>query len=123
MATINAAIEAVARGAYTVTWSFPAGSASGDVGSPFDGFTLPDKTVAIEGLASTSTSNVVIEGVNIATGTYDTLNNPQDAALSFTDNQVDVVLENPRFIRPRLNTATSSLGAVTVVLTANSGKK
>ena len=122
MATINGAFSPAARGVMIATWSFTT-PASGDVGSAFDASAYPDKTVAIEGLASTNTSNVVIEGVNISTGTYDTLNNPQDAALSFTDNQVEVILENPRFIRPRINTATTSQGAVTVVITANSGKK
>ncbi|MGI9489185.1 MAG: hypothetical protein ACR2RF_25520 [Geminicoccaceae bacterium] len=122
MATINGAFSPVSRGVVVATWSF-ATPASGDVGSAFDAAGYPDKTVAIEGLASTNTSAVVIEGVNIATGTYDTLNNPQDSALSFTDNQVEVILENPLLIRPRIDTATTSQGAVTVVITANSGKK
>lgn len=122
MATINGAFSPVSRGVVVATWSFTT-PASGDVGSAFDGAGYPDKTVAIEGLASTNTSAVLIEGVNIATGTYDTLNNPQDSALTFLDNQVEVILENPRFIRPRITTATTSQGAVTVVITANSGKK
>ena len=128
MATVDISIKEILRGAYAITWAFPASSASGDVGEAFDGFHLADKTVAVYGLATTNTSVVVIEGSNSGqtTGPWFTLTDPQDNLLSFPGadrNRVEQILEDPKFIRPRMDTATTSVAAFTIEMTAQSAKR
>lgn len=129
MATHNGTVVARARGVYVMTWSLPSGAfASGDVGNPFDAPHLPDKTVQVVGMATTETSRVVIEGTNgtASAGTYVTLTDPNDVALSFPNTatgQLKAILENPRFIRPRIDTATTDHDTVTVIITAQSGNR
>lgn len=135
MATIvQPTIRAITRGAYVITWTFASGVfASGDVGVPFDGVMLPDKTVQVHGFVASGTSNIIIEGTNhlsttvasgIATGPWDTLNDPQGNALTYTaTSRVETILENPRFIRPRVNTATTTPPTLIVEITAQSGRR
>lgn len=129
--TYPAVIVAAIRGAYVITWSFPTTLVSGDVGAPLDAFHLADKTVQCFGLASNA--NIVIEGSNhlsttaagsIATGPWFTLTDPQDASLTFTATaRLEQILENPRFIRPRLAAAATPIVPISVVMTAESGRR
>lgn len=113
MATIVPACEYISKGVAQITWSGL--SASGDVGRAHVAPDLNDKTVYVEGPAG-GTTQVVLEGTNTATGTYTTLTDPLGNALEFTTATTAVILQNPRYIRPRLNTATGV--SVNVIIVA-----
>ena len=112
MATINASHVWIAKGVLLSTWD--ALLASGDVGSNLDAARLPDKTVTVTGPTGGTTS-VTIEGSNDGTN-FQALTEPQGGTeIVFTSaTEIWTILENPRYIRPRLDTVTS--GAVSPVI-------
>ena len=77
---------------------------NGDTGGPLDALqgcpNFADKTVHVKGNFS-GPATIVIEGSNDGV-TWVTLTDPAGAALSFTSEDLKVVLENPQEIRPRV---------------------
>jgi len=107
MATI--AIKAdgkLARGVHQYSW-IALGNA--DVGAPLSelhgGPVFSDKTVSITGTFGAVT--VVIQGSNDKTNWF-TLSDAQGNALSFTVAGMEVILENPRYIRPSTSGGTAT---------------
>ena len=76
----------------------------GDTGAPLDAAqgcpNFADKTVHIKGNFS-GPATIVIEGSNDGV-TWITLTDPGGAALSFTSEDLKVILENPQELRPRV---------------------
>lgn len=100
-----------AKGVVTSQWSAINKNSGATSGTPLDAPHLPDKCVEISGTFSGAT--IVIEGHNASTatgGTYITLNDSRGEgnALSFTAANIVTIMENPRFIRPRLTAATGT---------------
>ncbi len=78
---------------------------------------LADKTVHVVGPTG-GTTQVVIEGTNDDTPTGDnwtTLVDPQGNDLDFTNQGVEAILENPKFIRARFPVATGPTVIVTIL--------
>jgi hypothetical protein len=100
-----------AKGVVTSQWLALNKNSGATSGTALDAPHLPDKCVEVSGTFSGAT--LVIEGHNSSTatgGTYQTLNDSRGEgnALSFTAANIVQILENTRFIRPRLTTATGS---------------
>ncbi len=79
---------------------------------------LPDKTVHVIGPTG-GTTNVVIEGTNDdspTTTNWTTIVDPQGNALDFTNEAMETILENPRYIRPRIPTATGGADIVVTIM-------
>jgi len=117
--------EWLARGVFRQEWtSFNALGA----GQAMDGAMLPDKSVHVQGTWGTGTTTLVIQGSNTATsitstgGTWFTLNDPQGNALSFATGKIEQILENTKYVRPRL-TAKSATTDLTVAIVAQSVKR
>ncbi len=87
----------LARGVHECTWS---GLLSGDDGDWLDAAMLADKSVHVYGTFGVG-GTVVIEGSNNKS-TARTLTDPQGNALSFTQESIEQVLENTKWIRPRV---------------------
>ena len=106
MVTFNG-IVALQKGVYEATWT---GFVSAGNGTAADMANLPDKTVHVVGAFASGNNEIKIEGSNdtTATGTYDTLNDPSQNALSFSTGKIEVILENTRWVRP---VAVSLVGA------------
>ncbi len=81
-----------------------------DTGAPLDsdggGPSFADKTVHVKGNFS-GPATLVIEGSNDGV-TWVTLTDPGGTALSFTAEDLKVILENPREIRPRVTAGDGS---------------
>ncbi len=121
--------KAIARGIYTVAWSFATATGRSN---PISLVNFPDKTVQVWFPTGAGfTSNVKIEGSNatvamgpaeIGTATdWFGLTNPTGGLLGATvgfatqSGQIHVIRENPRWISARASTAT---GAITVIIVA-----
>jgi hypothetical protein len=77
------------------TWS---GLLNTDDGQPVESPPYADRTVQVTGTFGVG-GNARIEGSNNGTN-WNTLNDPQGTPLNFTAGNIEVLLENPRFIRP-----------------------
>lgn len=94
-------------GGWLYTWNLTTADHTGDAVEVPGG---PDKTIQF--VASTGGSaTATIEGSNDGTN-YLSLTDPQGNAISPTDDAMELVVENPRYIRPRLSTV--GTGAVWV---------
>lgn len=95
------------RDCVVYTW---ANMANGDYGQMVEAPGSADKTVQVRGTYGAA-GDVRIEGSNIAspvaatTADWDVLTDPQgnDLAIVAADKQVEAVLENPRWVRPRVH--------------------
>lgn len=111
MATINY-VWSVERTAgnpvHTVVWSGLDG-ASSDVGAPFKGAYLADKSVQIMGTLGT----FVLEGSNASNpgaGDWHTLNDANGSPINETGGaRVEQLLENTLWVRPRVSGAASNV--------------
>lgn len=94
---------------HVVTWGALVGI--GDVGAGVHLGGWADRTVQAVGTWAAGT--VVFEGSNDSTdganGTWATLNDPQGNPLSFTADKLEAVLELPRWVRPRVTVAVTSV--------------
>ena len=116
MATTTKKIEFLARGVVLCTWD--AFTVSGDKGGNLDAMQYPDKDVQVVGLPA-GTTKIVIEGSN-DDANWSTLNDPQGNALEFTADKHEQILENPRYIRPRLDTATGATSPQILIVSRSS---
>jgi hypothetical protein len=114
------AVSSVGRDFVTHTWS---GLGATDLGVGVQAFRYIDKTVQsyISGAGGQfGTSSLFVEGSNNSTdgqdGNWIFVHDPQgnDIQLSVTSGQIEALLENPRWVRPRVGTGTASL--VSIVL-------
>jgi hypothetical protein len=117
MATLTA-ISSLGRDFSTFTWS---GLGATDLGVGVQCFRYLDKTLQsyISGAGGQfGTSSLFIEGSNDSTdgqnGSWIYVHDPQgnDIQLSVTSGAIEVLLENPRYVRPRVGTGTGSLISV-----------
>lgn len=88
------------------------GLQNGDTGEPASYPFTPDRTVQITGTFGVG-GTVVIEGSNDGTN-FETLTDPQGNALSFTAAGMEMVTENPLYIRP---SATAGDGTTDLTVT------
>lgn len=114
--TISGVHTNVAKGVILTTWSFATGFGltSGSIGTPLSAPNLPDKTVTFQ---ITATCTVAIQGSNAATYTtgltgWYTMNDPGGTALSYATGKIKAILENPRWVRPRVSAKGAAGGAV-----------
>lgn len=115
------AVQSVSTDYMTATWS---GMAGGDVGIGLQMFRYGDKAVQsyLGGGGQFGTSSVFVEGsINSADGidgawTYVTDPNGTNINLSQSNSgtNMEVAVENPPWIRPRVGTGTGSLVAVAI---------
>lgn len=103
----TAPLAALSKGVYGVTWTFITGvtGVSNSINAP----DLPDKVVQVHA-TTWGTGNVLIEGNNAelpSLGVFTTLVDVQGNSLSFSDNAIEQILENPRYIRARASTVTT----------------
>ena len=94
-----------------------AGLLNGEDGAAVERGDLSDKTVQVSGTFGAG-GTVLIEGSMDGT-TWATLRSPLDTALSLQAAAVHAVLENPRYLRPRVS-AGDGTTSLTVVLGARS---
>ncbi len=89
----------LSRGSHKWIWD---AMGDADTGAPLDpnggGISFSDKTVHLIG-TDWDSATIVIEGSNDGV-TYVTLTDPQGNPLSFTVDAMEVILENPLYIRP-----------------------
>lgn len=90
--------------AVLITWS---GVLNGDDGTPFEHADFGDKTVQFQGTAGAGLS-VNLEGSNDGSN-WVVLTDPQGNAITkVAVSTLEVVAENPRFIRPRVTAGDGS---------------
>ena len=102
MAVIVPTVEALGNGRLSVVW---AGMVTGDTGAWANLKGYRDKTVTVEGTATT----FALQGTNDADGGNPRTLEDVDASTAITAVGVFVIKENPLLIRPSLTT-----GSVTV---------
>jgi hypothetical protein len=102
MAVVPLVLTKKHRGVYEVKWE---GLANGDTGAPFEvdrgAVVLPDKTVHAKGTFGVG-GTVVIEGGNDNLS-YVTMTDIHANAASYQAESLDVLSENPAFLRPRVS--------------------
>ena len=119
MATTRIWTTEIARGVVVTRWD--TFTVSGDVGGVLDAPHYPDKSVQVIGLPG-GTTNIVIEGSNDApsNGNFQTLVDTQGNLLSFFGTMdptgIEQILDNPRYIRPRLDAITSLATSPAVII-------
>lgn len=117
MADSKASCDPISRGVVQIDWAAGAGwTASGDVGEAQAAHQYNDKAVQVRGTAGTAWT-VVIEGSNFATGPWGTLDSPLGSTLSFNQAKQGVkqILENPVYVRPRLDAETAGAASTIAV--------
>ncbi len=115
-ADLPASHKFIAKGIVEMRWT--ATGVTG-VGFAMNAPNLPDKTVHVLGPTG-GTTQVVIEGTNATTATvgatdWTTLVDPQGTALDHVSSFIETILENPRYIRPRIPVATGPDVTVTII--------
>jgi hypothetical protein len=117
MATVQLTRNVEGGFGVTIVWSpIP----NGDDGQPWDTQDYPDVSVQVTGTFGVGGS-LRIEGSNEATPTnWGTLADPQGTALDFTAAKIEQVLENVRWIRPRV---TAGDGTTALVATLYAGRR
>lgn len=118
--TVSGSTTPVAKGVIRTIWNFATSLAAGtgSIGRPLSAPNYPDKTVIWRGTWVTGLT-IAIQGSNTATFTTGTaawfnLADPQGNALSKATGAVEAILENPRWIRPRLTARTGTLGSAVI---------
>lgn len=99
---------------HIITWAIAAGAAD-DVGQPFEGAYLADKTVQLLGTLGT----FALQGSNDGTN-WHTLDDTAGQALTETGGaRTKAIAQNPRYIRPN---ASGAADGVTVILVGRQAK-
>lgn len=112
--TTTKATTWLAKGIHRTTWTFTGTSAGS--GAAHDPFMLPDKSIHVFGTFGGGT--LTIQGSNQAASVsaFHTLNDANGNAMAFTTSVIEQVLENTRFIRPRVTTAGAALSLTAILL-------
>ena len=119
-ADISAFHDMIGKGVCQMEWSF-AGVTG--VGFAMNAQNMPDKTLHVRcDLFAGGTTNVVIEGTNEATPTttrwktlVDVHENSLDLNTINATGILETILDNPRYIRPRVPTVTTAVTSPIVV--------
>lgn len=106
----------IAKGVLQSQWTIGASGVPTGIGQTLIGAGLADKTVEIDFGGATGTSSITIEGRNGATAAFTTLQDDQNTDLTFTNNGVEVIMQNPREIRPRGGTVTGTAGVIVTII-------
>ena len=112
MATINATGTNIGIGVRLYSWT---PLANGDNGNSLEAAATSDKTVQVVGTFGAG-GTCVVQGSNDGTN-WATLTDPDGTNLSFTASGLELVRENPRYIRPNV-TAGDGTTSLTVHITA-----
>lgn len=127
--TVSGNTTFIARGVMRTVWAFATSLAptSGSIGNPLSAASYADKTVSWRG-PWVSGVTIAIEGSNTATFTTGTTAwfscaDPQGTALSKATGAVKAILENPRWLRPRITARTGTKGSPTVEIISQSLKR
>ena len=92
-------------------------------GTQLEAPNLPDKTVTVYGSYVSGGGTILIQGSEVGgTGAWFTLADPQGTALSIATGKTEQILENPRYIRPRMS-AQASTTSVNVVIISQSTRR
>jgi hypothetical protein len=97
-----------------ISWT---GLANGESGSAYAIPTFADKTLQIGGTLGVG-GTVLLEGSNDGTN-FVAMHDTQGNNLSFTSAQMQLIVENPRYIRPRV-TAGDGSTSITVTIACRS---
>lgn len=108
VAGVNTTIHSRGKGSLEILWETL--TDTNEVGLGVISSHFGDKTIQLTGTFTTTTA--LIEGSNDSTngvdGVWETLVDPQGNALSFTAAGIETILENPKWIRPRLSASGGS---------------
>lgn len=115
MATRNAQTSMLQYGVSETLWE---GLLNTDDGSPFSDGALGDKCVHVFGTFGVGGA-ILVEGGNNGT-TFKTLTDPQGAAVSFTAEGVKQIIENPKWIRPRVTGGDGTTDLDVIILSRGS---
>lgn len=102
--TVSYAPNGAANGAL-VSWSALTFSGTDD-GAPYEGVDFSDRTVQFDGTFGTGGS-ITLEGSNDGTNWFP-LTDPQGNAITKTAAGLEVIEENPRYVRPRVTAGDGS---------------
>lgn len=116
------AVQTISTDWVTATWS---GMAGGDVGIGLRLYRYGDKTAQsyLGGGGQFGTSSVFVEGSNNSTdgtdGAWTYVTDPQGTNINLTQansgTNMETLVENPYWVRPRVGTGTGSLISVSVL--------
>lgn len=124
MATQTFTVQNVDMGGLRARVYFWNSLANGDDGTPVEASgTFPDKSIQVLGTFGAG-GTIILEGSNLPNNSaWATLNDPQGNALSFTAANLEQVLEQTRWVRPRVTAGdgTTSLQAYLFVTTVGRG--
>ena len=124
MATIGTfSAETLAKGVIQAKWT---GLTTTGAGRALDAHAYPDKTVILAGTIGSGTT-VVLQGSTatnplVTGGSWYTLTDQSDNALSLSTGKVETIAQNPRMIRPRV-TAKNANTNVSVTIIAQSTRR
>jgi hypothetical protein len=97
---------------HVITWSPLVGA--GDVGAGLQMGGWADRTIQLSGTWAAGT--VILEGSNDSTdgadGVWLPLTDPQGVAISKTADGIEAISELPRWVRPRVTVAVTSVNAI-----------
>lgn len=107
MATISGSSYAIAKGVIRTRWG--PFTATSDVGTPICSPQLPDKTARAWATGNLFFgADLIVEGSSASGSNYDQLTAASGAVLAFTTTDSKVIQENPKWIRPRMTSATAN---------------
>ena len=118
--TITGVTDWINKGVMRTIWaSF---NSTGN-GTQLEAPNLPDKTVTVYGSYVSGGGTILIQGSDVGgTGAWFTLADPQGTALSIATGKTEQILENPRYIRPRMS-AQAATTSVNVVIISQSTRR
>ena len=116
MTTISIVPTKISRGSHKWVWANMGDDDVGEaLGPDGGGIAFADKTVMIVAAAYDS-ATIAIQGSNDGSNWF-TLTNPNNDSLSFTvGDQLDTILENPLYIRPKTSGGQANPADITVTL-------
>lgn len=119
MAVRNPTVQGAPNGQLNgvlITWT---GLLNGDTGAPYEGADFADRTMQIAGTFGVGGS-MTLEGSN-DNANFVALTDPQGNAITKTAAGLEVIEENPRYIRPNV-TAGDGTTSLTVTVWARRGR-
>jgi len=118
--TVTGVSDWISKGVMRTIW---ANFNSTGNGTQLEAPNLPDKTVTVYGTYVSGGGTILIQGSEVGgTGLWFTLADPQGNALSIATGKVEQILENPRYIRPRMS-AQASTTSVNIVIISQSTRR
>jgi len=109
MSVIASTSEMIGLGVTLLTWT---GLAAGDTATPVACGASADKTMQVYGTFDGET--MTMQGSMLAASEFIDMSDPQGNSMAYTSADLEVILENPLYIRPSM-----SAGAGTTSLTVH----